>query len=459
MGKDRISSQEIADYTNINATQIRRDLSNFGKFGKRGVGYNDRRAARRDPEDPAHAGPAQHRARRRRPARPGDRELADLRRARDQHRRRLRHRPEQDRALDRRRRGQPTYARLKDVVRDKNIIVGVLAVPAAARAAGRGRSRRRGREDHLQLLRGAARRARRRHGAHVEPGGRAAPRALLPPDLATRADPPLARVPARRHRVERLHAGARAGVEPRRARRDGGLPGARTRSATTSAARAVVAAGAAGRAAARVRARPLRGARGAAAPGLHARRSATRYVEANAAALRELAAGRPRLREPRPAGRRRSAPRRARRSAVKAHGSELEYSMRGRPELERVGRARRSRRADAVFVGSEHIREVLEEVVGHVERVLEVPPGVDVDEFVPGAARRGARRRCSRRRAPTRRTRATRTSGCPTRATPRGSSAFLARRRADRRLLREADREQGRPPAARGARAASTRAR
>jgi redox-sensing transcriptional repressor len=40
MGKDRISSQEIADYTNINATQIRRDLSGFGKFGKRGVGYN-----------------------------------------------------------------------------------------------------------------------------------------------------------------------------------------------------------------------------------------------------------------------------------------------------------------------------------------------------------------------------------------------------------------------------------
>jgi redox-sensing transcriptional repressor len=39
MGKTRISSQEIAEYTNINATQIRRDLSNFGKFGKRGVGY------------------------------------------------------------------------------------------------------------------------------------------------------------------------------------------------------------------------------------------------------------------------------------------------------------------------------------------------------------------------------------------------------------------------------------
>jgi redox-sensing transcriptional repressor len=40
MGKDRISSQEISDYTNINATQIRRDLSAFGKFGKRGVGYS-----------------------------------------------------------------------------------------------------------------------------------------------------------------------------------------------------------------------------------------------------------------------------------------------------------------------------------------------------------------------------------------------------------------------------------
>ena len=40
MGKDRISSQEMSEYTNINATQIRRDLSGFGKFGKRGVGYS-----------------------------------------------------------------------------------------------------------------------------------------------------------------------------------------------------------------------------------------------------------------------------------------------------------------------------------------------------------------------------------------------------------------------------------
>src|SRR2546423_5127970 len=40
MGKERTSSQELADYTHVNSTQIRRDLSGFGKFGKRGVGYN-----------------------------------------------------------------------------------------------------------------------------------------------------------------------------------------------------------------------------------------------------------------------------------------------------------------------------------------------------------------------------------------------------------------------------------
>jgi redox-sensing transcriptional repressor len=40
MGKDTISSQELSDYTHVNSTQIRRDLSGFGKFGKRGVGYN-----------------------------------------------------------------------------------------------------------------------------------------------------------------------------------------------------------------------------------------------------------------------------------------------------------------------------------------------------------------------------------------------------------------------------------
>jgi glycosyltransferase involved in cell wall biosynthesis len=65
---------------------------------------------------------------------------------------------------------------------------------------------------------------------------------------------------------------------------------------------------------------------------------------------------------------------------VKAHGSELEYSMRGRPELERWG-AEALAQSEATYVGSAHIREVLEDVVGHVHDVYEVPPGVDVDEF------------------------------------------------------------------------------
>jgi redox-sensing transcriptional repressor len=131
MGKDRISSQEIADYTNINATQIRRDLSAFGKFGKRGVGYNIdslleeiRKILRTQGQhnialvgagrlgqaiasssifaehginiaavfdvDPAKLG-----------ERIGNADVAD-------------------------------YARLEKVIRDKNIVVGVLAVPAGA---------------------------------------------------------------------------------------------------------------------------------------------------------------------------------------------------------------------------------------------------------------------------------------------------------------------------------------
>jgi glycosyltransferase involved in cell wall biosynthesis len=105
-----------------------------------------------------------------------------------------------------------------------------------------------------------------------------------------------------------------------------------------------------------------------------------RYVAANAAALREylpadvvfanhvLMGG--------PVGAASGA-----RFGVKAHGSELEYSMRGNVELEAWG-AEALHGAEAVFVGSAHVRQVLEDVVGHVDRVYEVPPGVDVDEFV-----------------------------------------------------------------------------
>jgi glycosyltransferase involved in cell wall biosynthesis len=106
-----------------------------------------------------------------------------------------------------------------------------------------------------------------------------------------------------------------------------------------------------------------------------------RFVEANAAALREhlpadlvfanhvLLGG--------PVGAASGA-----RYAVKAHGSELEYAMRGNAELSDWGRESLAG-AEAVFVGSEHIRDVLEDVVGHVDRVHVVPPGVDVEEFAP----------------------------------------------------------------------------
>src|ERR671931_620501 len=70
------------------------------------------------------------------------------------------------------------------------------------------------------------------------------------------------------------------------------------------------------------------------------------------------------------------------RYAVKVHGSELEYALRGNEELAAWGRDALAG-AEAVFVGSAHIREALEEVVGPVDRVHEAPPGVDVEEFRP----------------------------------------------------------------------------
>jgi len=106
-----------------------------------------------------------------------------------------------------------------------------------------------------------------------------------------------------------------------------------------------------------------------------------RYVELNAAALRDrlpadlVFANHVLLGAP--VGAASGAP-----FAVKAHGSELEYSMRGNEELSAWGREALAG-AESVVVGSAHIRSVLEEVVGHVDRVHEVPPGVDVDEFHP----------------------------------------------------------------------------
>jgi glycosyltransferase involved in cell wall biosynthesis len=122
-----------------------------------------------------------------------------------------------------------------------------------------------------------------------------------------------------------------------------------------------------------------------------------RYVQANAAALRErlpadlvfanhVVMGGP------------VAAAAGARYAVKAHGSELEYSLRANPELAAWGKEALTG-AEAVFVGSAHIREVLEDVVGHVERVHEVPPGVDVEEFTPRPREDALRRLLSETRA------------------------------------------------------------
>ena len=131
MGKERISSQEISDYTNINATQIRRDLSTFGKFGKRGVGYDIESLLA---------------------------EIRKILRTQGQHNIALVGAGRLGQAIasspifaehginiaavfdkDPAKVGHPVgsvdvsdYAALPDVVRDKNIIVGVLAVPAEA---------------------------------------------------------------------------------------------------------------------------------------------------------------------------------------------------------------------------------------------------------------------------------------------------------------------------------------
>ena len=90
---------------------------------------------------------------------------------------------------------------LAETVREKNIIVGVLAVPPAGRPVGRRRAGRRRRQDHLQLLGRADRHAARRHRAPLEPGRGAAVRALLPPDVVGRVGPD--RSSCSRHGVSR----------------------------------------------------------------------------------------------------------------------------------------------------------------------------------------------------------------------------------------------------------------
>ena len=320
--------------------------------------------------------------------------------------------------------------------------------------------------------------ARRREGPHLEPRSRAALRALLPPDLTRSVrsagrgsaspgverlpaprckmvveDPALARLPPRRHRLERLHPQlarewSRAGTtspssrqEPRPERYD--LGGATAVRPDVGGLLPVFVLD---------RYEGLRGRRvqDCTRPELDS------WVEANASAVRELLpadlvftnhvllGG--------PVGGAAGA-----RFAVKAHGSELEYSMRGSPELSALGR-RGTRGRPATFVGSAHIRAVLEEVVrAHVDACIEVPPGVDVDEWVPQP--RGARPRGTARAGPAR---------PPEPGQRRGAPARRGQRRAARRVPRTAtsrssstsaaDRAEGRPRPPRRARG-MTRAR
>src|SRR6476646_10055450 len=101
LGKETISSQELSEYTHVNSTQIRRDLSGFGKFGKRGVGYNVDSLVS---------------------------QIRKILRTSGQHNIALFGAGHLGKAIA----GSDTFADLQKVVADEDIVVGVLAVPNEA---------------------------------------------------------------------------------------------------------------------------------------------------------------------------------------------------------------------------------------------------------------------------------------------------------------------------------------
>ena len=204
--------------------------------------------------------------------------------------------------------------------------------------------------------------------------------------------------------------------------------------------------GAARRTAPGLRPRPLRGLRAQLLQDLTTVRArALRGCER--AGAREPPARRPRVREPRPPGRRgRGGYRRTlRRQGARLRARVLDPRERGA----RRGGARGARRAGAVFVGSAHIRGVLEEVVGHVDRVHQVPPGVDVDEFRPRGATKRSRTSSPMPPGPAQSRK--REERLPDEGNAGRLERFFEGDAADRRLLRQAPLQQGRPPAGRGA--------
>ena len=135
---------------------------------------------------------------------------------------------------------------------------------------------------------------------------------------------------------------------------------------------------------------------------------------------------------------------------VKAHGSELEYAMRGNQELCDWARDTLTD-ALAVIAGSQHIERVVEDLVGIDPRQIHViPPGVDTDTMRPrpagrgagGPARRGRARSAQQRRGPRR--------AAPRRGQPGRIRAVLRRPRPAPRGLRRQDQSGEGSPAARG---------
>ena len=174
MGKETISSQELSDYTHVNSTQIRRDLSGFGKFGKRGVGYNVESLVTQIRKILRTAG--QHNI-----ALLGAGHLGKAIASSDifaDHGFRVVAIFDVDEAKVGSKVGSQTVRHTSDlhqVVEDEEIVVGVLAVPTHASRCGR--------EDHLQLLRVAPGGPARGDSPHFKSSGRPALRALLLLDL------------------------------------------------------------------------------------------------------------------------------------------------------------------------------------------------------------------------------------------------------------------------------------
>ena len=138
---------------------------------------------------------------------------------------------------------------------------------------------------------------------------------------------------------------------------------------------------------------------------------------------------------------------------VKAHGSELEFSLRGNPALSAWARGVAGA-GPGLVAGTEHVRRVLEEVVGpgdYLRRVEVVPPGVDVGWLRPEPRAEALAALIEEARLDPPNPADGTTSACPTRGTrevrvlPRGQ-------RADRGLLRKAQPGEGRQPARRRAR-------